>query len=195
MFLFTKKVYSVLSPLELSKGVSKRSGRSARNLLSSTSHSTSQLVFVKLILRGVVLEVRSLSKLRDVFQKIHYCWDHAASCVFSYWAFRLTQKCYPRRHMSTWSSLTSSVFALLLPRGFALAMRRPFPSFPPRRSEVETNFVEPPFSFRVDYALFEECTLRGNPNAQFRVFPCTWLAHLLQVSERHMWSVSWGYSR
>jgi hypothetical protein len=38
------------------------------------------------------------------------------------------------------------------------------------RFESETNFVEPPFSYMVHFAIFEACTLRADPIGQFRVF-------------------------
>jgi hypothetical protein len=36
--------------------------------------------------------------------------------------------------------------------------------------ELETNFVEPNFSFRIHFATFKDWTLIADPLAQFRVF-------------------------
>jgi hypothetical protein len=57
------------------------------------------------------------------------------------------------------------------PRGFGGTRRKLFPSLSSlHRSEVETYFVEHPFSFLAHFASFETCTLIVDPSTQFRVF-------------------------
>jgi hypothetical protein len=61
--------------------------------------------------------------------------------------------------------------------------------------ENETHFIEPPFSFLIQYAIFEDLPLSVDPFTQCRVFMIL-IWHITCNSGREREVVcKWGYSR
>jgi hypothetical protein len=58
-------------------------------------------------------------------------------------------------------------------------------------TEIETNFVEPPFSFRIHYVIFEVRALPIDPSSQLWVKAVAF-RHIACKSGRDRWSVSGG---